>query len=72
QFTPDGQRATLETIARDHAQIIFIRTEDDWTSRDLNDWLTQHMQAIGTVRAANADVSIWRTPPPAPHPPGAP
>ncbi|HEU5327096.1 MAG TPA: glycosyltransferase 87 family protein [Thermomicrobiales bacterium] len=72
QFTPDGQRATLETIARDHAQIVFIRTEDDWTSRDLNDWLTQHMQAIGTVRAANADVSIWRTPPPTPHPPGTP
>jgi hypothetical protein len=72
QFTPDGQRATLETIARDHTQIVFIRTEGDWTSRDLNDWLTQNMQAIGTVRASNADVSIWRTPPATPHPPGAP
>jgi hypothetical protein len=72
QFTPDGQRATLEAIARDHAQIVFVRTEDDWTSRDLNTWLTDHLQLIGTVRAANADVSIWRTPPAAPHPPGAP
>ena len=59
RLTPEGRQAEMTSIARDHAQIFFIRNADDWTSRDLNTWLTDHAQLDAATRVGNADLSFW-------------
>ena len=45
--------------AGEHRQIFLIRNADDWTSRDLNAWLTEHAQLTASARAGNTDLSLW-------------
>jgi hypothetical protein len=58
-LTPEGRQAELATIASEHRQIFLIRNADDWTSRDLNAWLTEHTQLTASARAGNTDLSLW-------------
>ncbi|HEY8598659.1 MAG TPA: hypothetical protein VIL85_09525, partial [Thermomicrobiales bacterium] len=60
RLTPEGRQAAMTEIARDHAQIFLIRNADDWTSRDLNTWLTDHAQLDAATRVGNTDLSFWR------------
>lgn len=60
RLTPEGRQAEMAEIARGHARIFFIRNADDWTSRDLNTWLTEHAQLDAATRVGNADLSFWR------------
>lgn len=64
RFTPEGRRAELARVARDHRQLFLIRAADDWTSRDLNAWLTEHAVLRATLRLEQADISVWQLPPP--------
>jgi hypothetical protein len=50
----------MAEIAREHQLVIFIRKADDWTSRDLNDWLASNMNLIATTRVGNTDLSVWQ------------
>jgi energy-coupling factor transporter ATP-binding protein EcfA2 len=69
-LTPEGRRETMTEIAREHRLVILIRKADDWTSRDLNDWLGSNMNLIAAARIGNADLSVWqvRDPGRAPRP----
>ncbi len=61
RLTPDGRQATMVAIAREHAAIFLIRAADDWTSRDLNSWLTEHAQLTAATRVGDVDLSFWKT-----------
>ncbi len=62
--TPEGRRAQLAEIARDHQRIFLIRRADDWTSRDLNAWLSEHTVVAAATRVGDADLSFWAVAPP--------
>jgi hypothetical protein len=51
----------MVAIAREHAAIFLIRAADDWTSRDLNSWLTEHAQLTAATRVGDVDLSFWKT-----------
>ena len=55
-----GRRAELADITSDHQRVIFVRNADDWTSRDLNDWLNSNMRLVASTRVGNADLSVWQ------------
>ncbi|MFN8540981.1 MAG: glycosyltransferase 87 family protein [Thermomicrobiales bacterium] len=59
-LTPDGRKAELADITSDHQRVIFVRNADDWTSRDLNDWLNSNMRLVASTRVGNADLSVWQ------------
>lgn len=59
RLTPEGRRTQMEAIASGHRQIFLIRNADDWTSRDLNTWLTEHTQLTAAARVGNTDLSVW-------------
>jgi Glycosyltransferase family 87 len=59
-LTPEGRRNELADITQDHRLVILIRNADDWTSRDLNDWLGNNMRLIASTRVGNADLSVWQ------------
>ena len=60
RLTPEGRRTELAQIADDHRLVFFIRNADDWTSRDLNDWLSNNLRLVATTRVGNADLSVWQ------------
>lgn len=60
RLTPEGRREALAEIARDHRLVFFIRNADDWTSRDLNDWLASNLTLVASARVGNADLSVWQ------------
>ena len=59
RLTPEGRQEAMAAIARDHRQIFLIRDADDWTSRDLNSWLTAHADLAAATRVGNADLTFW-------------
>jgi hypothetical protein len=63
-LTPEGRRNTLTEISKEHRLVIFVRNADDWTSRDLNDWLGSNMRLVATTRVNNTDLSVWQVPEP--------
>ena len=63
-LTPEGRRDRMQAIASGHRQIFLIRKADDWTSRDLNAWLTDHTRLTAATRVGDADLSVWVVPPP--------
>lgn len=60
RLTPAGQVNRLDELAATHSQIFFIRNADDWTSRDINRWLTTHTNLGAALRAENVDISVWQ------------
>jgi hypothetical protein len=60
RLTPEGRRQELAAIAGEHRLIIFARNADDWTSRDMNDWLGSNLRLIASTRVGNADISVWQ------------
>ena len=67
-LTPEGRQAALAAIASSHRQVFLIRNADDWTSRDLNGWLTDNAQLAAAARAGATDLSVWLVPPPGGRP----
>lgn len=59
RLTPQGRQAEMAAIASDHQQIFLIRNADDWTSRDLNDWLTANARVVAASRSGNTDLTYW-------------
>jgi hypothetical protein len=59
-LTPEGRRAELAAIAEEHRVVVFARNADDWTSRDLNDWLGSNMRLVASTRVGNVDLSVWQ------------
>jgi hypothetical protein len=71
-LTEEGHAATLARLAATHGQIFFVRKADDWTSADINAWLTQHAKFGASMRVEDVDVSVWQLPPPGALPTVAP
>lgn len=63
-LTEEGHAAMLARLAATHGQIFFVRKADDWTSADINAWLTQHAKLGASMRVEDVDVSVWQLPPP--------
>lgn len=59
-LTPEGRRNTLTEISREHRLVFFVRNADDWTSRDINDWLGSNLKLVATTRVNNTDLSVWQ------------
>lgn len=59
RLTPAGRQAELTDIATTHSRIFLVRNQDDWTSRDLNEWLDKNTTLLATSRVGKVDLSCW-------------